>query len=399
MNKTIILLMVLVMVSCGPRTEDVSVIKGTVVGSDGEPVEKANINIVNFEKKNIKPLSLTQKEDGTFEIRTDSTGYMNIEFTGLDHPSERVTLLIREPEEIQLHVRLGSKKNQSDAAVKFGESDSLSAKYYTVKERVKEWKQNRDKEKVGEEIFQKIKTEQDADYQSFLCFSYMNNFFNSPQVDPEKAKEILRIIPPSSIVWTMNPNYLSWFWFILPKEDHDLLESYIDKVSHENNYPWVRAEAINYFLASAEVKKDSQNIQKFYKRLITECPESFRARDARFKYEILAPGKKVLSFSVISLDDPEVTYTDRTMLGSVYLMEFWVTTCGHCKREIPYLHEAYSKFKDKGFNILSLSLDDSPEVVKEFRKGEWKMPWYHTFLEGEFNNEIAEKFGVHGYPT
>ena len=66
---------------------------------------------------------------------------------------------------------------------------------------------------------------------------------------------------------------------------------------------------------------------------------------------------------------------------------------------MPYLHAAYEKYKNKGFEILSLSLDHSPVEVIEYRKGEWKMPWHHAFLEGEFDHEIARKFGVKGYPT
>jgi thiol-disulfide isomerase/thioredoxin len=197
----------------------------------------------------------------------------------------------------------------------------------------------------------------------------------------------------------MNPNFLMWFYYILPADEHNLLDAYIEKVSHENMYPRVRSEAIAYFLFSAEMEKDSSKIQKYYKRLISECPGTFRATEAKFKYDILAPGKQVPSFSVTSIDNPGETYTDKTMLGKIYLIEFWTTTCGHCKREMPFLHDAYEKYKNKGFEILSLSLDRSPVEVIEYRKGEWKMSWHHAFLEGEFDHEIAKKFGVRGTPT
>jgi thiol-disulfide isomerase/thioredoxin len=96
---------------------------------------------------------------------------------------------------------------------------------------------------------------------------------------------------------------------------------------------------------------------------------------------------------------PPVQFFGTSSLGKVYLIEFWSTTCGHCKGEMPFLHDAYEKYKNKGFEILSLSLDQSPDEVIEYRKGEWKMPWHHAFLEGEFDHEIAKKFGVRGTPT
>ena len=287
----------------------------------------------------------------------------------------------------------------TESNLEFADTNSITAKYNSLNEWLKEDRNEHDLEKVAEEIFAKINVEQEIDTKSLLCYLYMINFFNTSRVDLNKAKEILQIIPPSSIVWTMNPNFLAWFWFILPQKDHDLLDSYIERVSNENKYPPVKSEAINYFLSLAEMEEDSIKIRRFYNRLITECPETFRAKDAIFKYEILAPGKDVPSFSVTSIDKPEEVYTEKSLLGKVYLIEFWATTCGHCQTELPYMHDAYEKYKKNGFEILSLSLDNSPAAVTEFRKGEWKMPWLHAFLKDGFENEIAKKFGVGGYPT
>ena len=389
--------LLVITVSCSTQNKDVTIISGKLVDSDGNPMIKTNIKFGLDDK--IKPISLSQNDDGTYEIITDHRGWINIKFSGINHRSAEVPFLLSKPEIIKLNVQLSSNEQNKNAIIQFMDSSSLSAKYNTIDVWMNEYKQKYDMEKIGELLFQKINTEKDTDIKALLCYSYMINFFNTPNVDSVKAKEILQIIPPASIVWDMNPNFLMWFYFILPADDHNLLEKYIEKVSHENMYPRVRAEAIAYFLFSAEMEKNSIEIQKYYKRLISECPGTFRARDARFKYDILAPGKKVLSFSVTSIDNPGKHYTDKTMLGKTYLIEFWATRCGHCQREMPYLHDAYEKYKNEGFEILCLSLDHSPLEVIEYLKGEWKMPWHHAFLEGGFDNEIARKFGVHGTPT
>jgi hypothetical protein len=49
---------------------------------------------------------------------------------------------------------------------------------------------------------------------------------------------------------------------------------------------------------------------------------------------------------------------------------------------MPNLHAAFEKYKNSNFAILSLSLDDSEDVIQKFRAAKWPMPWMHTILEG-----------------
>jgi peroxiredoxin len=44
--------------------------------------------------------------------------------------------------------------------------------------------------------------------------------------------------------------------------------------------------------------------------------------------------------------------------GKVVVLDFWATWCGPCRLEIPWLKEFQSKFKDKGFEVLGVSMDD-----------------------------------------
>jgi thiol-disulfide isomerase/thioredoxin len=75
--------------------------------------------------------------------------------------------------------------------------------------------------------------------------------------------------------------------------------------------------------------------------------------------------KPAPEFSLKDVDGRTVTLAEYK--GKVVLLNFWATWCGPCKIEIPWFAEFEQKYKDRGFAVLGVAMDEEGwEVVKPY---------------------------------
>jgi peroxiredoxin len=97
--------------------------------------------------------------------------------------------------------------------------------------------------------------------------------------------------------------------------------------------------------------------------LLGSCSKSDRVRHAAPKAE--SNRKAAPPFALKDAEGKTVSLEDYK--GKVVLLNFWATWCGPCKIEIPWFMDFEQKYKDRGFAVVGVSMDEEGwKVVKPY---------------------------------
>jgi peroxiredoxin len=69
-------------------------------------------------------------------------------------------------------------------------------------------------------------------------------------------------------------------------------------------------------------------------------------------------------FSLLDLSGSTVRLS--SYRGRIVLLDFWATWCEPCREETPHFVDFQNKYGSQGLQILGVSMDDSPEPVRDF---------------------------------
>lgn len=119
-----------------------------------------------------------------------------------------------------------------------------------------------------------------------------------------------------------------------------------------------------------------------------------------------SPGNHAANFSAIDIDGKRLSLADFRSKKYV-ILDFWASWCVPCRKGNPHLLSLYSKYKDRGLEIIGIADDDNnPGIWKAAVKKDGIDVWRHI-LRGmketdsgfDRSKDINDPFGVQSLPT
>lgn len=160
-------------------------------------------------------------------------------------------------------------------------------------------------------------------------------------------------------------------------------ELYVTRELLFYNDSWSYEQLNNLFSLIPKSKQETALGEKIKKWLAL-------LKQTRANTYIFFPTQKDPQQKPVTLDDLEFTYL---------LIDFWASWCAPCRREHPGLVQLYNRYKQKGFNVLGISLD------KEMDKAKWlqaikedQLPWKQVSDLKGFQTEIATHYALDYIP-
>ncbi|MBU2525397.1 MAG: TlpA family protein disulfide reductase [Bacteroidetes bacterium] len=112
----------------------------------------------------------------------------------------------------------------------------------------------------------------------------------------------------------------------------------------------------------------------------------------------LSKGQKIPDFEIPYAENQDKKFSSKDLKGKVTLIDFWATWCKPCLEEFPAIKESYAAYSDRGFEVISISLEkDRQRLMAYLDKNPF--PWDYTlYSAGELKSQLAIDFQIVALP-
>ena len=152
--------------------------------------------------------------------------------------------------------------------------------------------------------------------------------------------------------------------------------------------------------------KDGQDALRVYDRLaeqldpeivaqrVTPTRDAIVVRIERNENDsTLLQGQKVPAFTLANAEGVDMAIYDILAEREVTLIDFWASWCGPCIATFPDLKRLYAAYKDDGFEIVGISIDDNFDDWNE-ASIEHEVPWIDLGELKDWEGPVAVSYGV-----
>lgn len=172
-----------------------------------------------------------------------------------------------------------------------------------------------------------------------------------------------------------------------PWNSFDVMMAYLKMNNEDKAIEWLEESINRGFISYSELEEkefDSLRKNPKFKKVHSLLMEK------------IGIGKPAKDFTVETISGSKFTLS--LQKGKVILVQFWASWCPGCRAEMPNVKEIYEKFKDKGFDVIGISLDYEKEDMMEYLE-ETGVKWNISFSGKGWEDETVRLYGVNSIPS
>ena len=110
----------------------------------------------------------------------------------------------------------------------------------------------------------------------------------------------------------------------------------------------------------------------------------------------IQPGAEAPEIDLVDAQGKKVSLKD--FRGKKLLVDFWASWCPDCRKASPELVALYKEYKDKGLEILSVSMDENLDAWQAaITKDQYT--WPQALAQGLWQSNAAQTYALRWIPT
>jgi len=120
-------------------------------------------------------------------------------------------------------------------------------------------------------------------------------------------------------------------------------------------------------------------------------------KDRVASLKLTAVGQPFSDITLKTPDDQPISISDYAGKGKYVLLDFWAAWCGPCRNANPRVVELYKHYKDKGFEIVGISLDQNKDAWLKAIKDD-NLAWPQMSDLKYWQSAAAKLYSVNSIP-